>query len=235
MLGLAVSVLNLVGLFLTFLLLGGLGEWSRAQFIGVFGIFEVATAIAFVLCPNIWRLPVVEAEKEGPKDTQLAASIVFVPHWAGAAKAVAGAIMIAVAAWSEGIGPQTALIPGFALAVGAAVVAVSTLVARFGVARPDLDVVKITLARPGHKDLTLPGMSLSASGLQVLLGAFTIPVIQLLSPRSFYGPEVGPSEVVVAVTSAAAGAVVVAALVTWWGRLSLRAPAEQQRIAEESS
>ncbi|MCK9517629.1 MAG: hypothetical protein M0R74_01185 [Dehalococcoidia bacterium] len=55
-LGLTLSVVNLLGVFLTIVAFGGLGEWTRAQFAGLFGLIEVATGAAFVIGPNIWRL-----------------------------------------------------------------------------------------------------------------------------------------------------------------------------------
>src|SRR5262249_23773642 len=54
------SGLNLIGAFLTLLALGGLGGWSRSPFIGLFGVLEMATGLAMIIAPNIWRLPVVE-------------------------------------------------------------------------------------------------------------------------------------------------------------------------------
>src|SRR5512139_1084235 len=231
-LGLSISAMNLVGMFFMLLLLGGLGGWSRSQFVGAFGIFEIATAIAFLFCPNIWRMPVIEADLEGA-ETRLAASTVFIPHWAGGAKAIAGLAFFAAAAHSEGVAPATAGVVPFALAVAVLVVAVSAAAARFGTARPDLDVFWVVIRRPKRKDRELPGISLSAAALQVVLGAFTLPTVKLLSPETLYRPEIGPSVVFLAWTLVAAAMSVAAAMLAWRGRLSMRAPRRQQEKAEE--
>jgi hypothetical protein len=231
--GLSISVLNLLGMLLMVIILGGLGEWSARQFVGVFGIFEIATAFAFIICPNLWRLPVIEAETDRRTDVALAASVVFIPHWAGGAKAIAGVAMVAVAADSEGAGAATFAILPFTLLTAVLVAALSAAAARWGVARPDLDVVKVVLRRPSRKDVELPGISITASFLQIVLGAFTLPVIEAMSPSSFYRPEVGPSPEMLWGMAAAAGLSVALAVFAWRGRLSMRAPREQQRKAED--
>jgi hypothetical protein len=232
-LGLSISVLNLVGMLLTLLVIGGLGSWSTMQFVGVFGIFEIATAIAFVFCPNVWRLPVMEAETSDRTTIRLAASVVFLPHWAGGAKAIAGLAMTIAAARSEGIAPETLSIVPFALATGVFIVGVSAIAARWGVARPDLDVYQFVVRRPRHKDYELPGISLTAATLQIVLGAFTLPVIKALPPSSMFQPGVGPSAAFLGAMLAAAVLSVAGALLAWRGRVSLHAPPEQQRKAEE--
>jgi hypothetical protein len=232
-LGLAISGLNLAGLLLMLLMLGGLGGWSTMQFVGVFGLFEIGTAIAFVLCPNIWRLPVIEAETSDRTQIRLAASVVFLPHWAGGAKAIAGVAMLIVAARSEGWGPESLGLAPFVVATGALVVALSALAARWGVARPDIDVVHFVVRRPSRKDIEIPGLSISAAVLQILLGAFTLPTIKLLPASAMYQPEIAPSPQFLAGMVAAASIAVAAALWAWRGRISLRAPREQQRKAEE--
>ena len=103
-LGLALSVLNFVGALLTLLALGGLGDWAPAQFIGLFGLLEVATGVAFVVGPNVWRLPVASAELEPRTRVRLALSTVLIPHWAVGVKSVAGLALLAWAAVQEGIG-----------------------------------------------------------------------------------------------------------------------------------
>jgi len=107
-LGLTLSVLNLFGAFLTLLALGGLGDWTGTQFIGLFGLLEVATGAAFVIGPNVWRLPVAAAELEPGTTTRFAASTVLIPHWAGGVKSLAGAGLATWAAAREGITPATA-------------------------------------------------------------------------------------------------------------------------------
>jgi hypothetical protein len=234
-LGLSLSVMNLLGVFLTLLVLGGLGEWTPMQFVGVFGLFEIATAVAFVFAPNIWRLPVMEAETSDRTKIRLAASVTFIPHWAGAAKAIAGFAMVGVAAWSEGLAPASlGLIP---LAAGTAVLVlgISAAVARWGVARPDLDVVTFVLRRPKHEERVLPGISISSSLVQIVLGAIDLPIVTLLPPSALYQPELAPSVQLLVGTLIGAAASVVTALLAWRGRITRRAPQAQQRNAEQGA
>jgi hypothetical protein len=231
-LGLSISFMNLVGLFFMLLLLGGLGDWSTMQFVGAFGIFEIATAIAFLFCPNVWRMPVIQSEL-GNTDVKLAASTVFIPHWAGGAKAIAGGACLIAAARSEGLSEATLGLLPFVVLVAALVVAISVAAARYGTARPDLDVVRFVIRRPGKEDVELPGISISASTLQIVLGAFTLPTVKLLPPETLYRPEVGPSaEFLLGVTLATLVSVA-AALFAWRGRITRTAPRPQQRKAEE--
>ena len=235
-LGLSISFMNLVGLFFMLLLLGGLGEWTTMQFVGAFGVFEVATAIAFLFCPNVWRMPVIQSDLayEGKStDVHLAASTVFIPHWAGGAKAIAGGACLIAAARSEGLGVATLGLVPFSLLVAALVVAVSVAAARFGTARPDLDVVYFIIRRPKHDDSELPGISISASTLQIVLGAFTLPTVKLLPPATLYQPEIGPSAGFLLSVVLATAVSVTVALFAWRGRLTVRAPRPQQRKAEE--
>jgi hypothetical protein len=44
---------NLVGLILTITALGGLGSWTRWQFVGAFGVIETASGLANVITPNL--------------------------------------------------------------------------------------------------------------------------------------------------------------------------------------
>jgi hypothetical protein len=232
-LGLSLSFLNLIGLFFMLLLLGGLGNWSTMQFVGAFGLFEVATAFAFIFCPNLWRMPVIEAELGSRDNTKLAASAILIPHWAGGAKAIAGVAMLIIAARSEGVGAETVSLLPFAVAVGILVIAISAAAARFGVAHPEFDVVHVVIRRPKRKDVNLPGLSLSAAFLQILLGAFTLPTVKILPPSSLYHPEIGPSTAFLAGVTLAASASVLGALWVWRGRISIRAPRKQQQKAEE--
>jgi len=232
-LGLSLSVINLAGLFLTILILGGLGAWSPAQFIGVFGIFEIATGIAFVVCPNAWRLPVVSVDSGRGHRTALAASTIFIPHWAGGAKSLAGLAMVAGVAASEGAGWATLGIIPLSLATAVFVTATSIAASRFGVLRPDLDVVRFTIHRPRREDRRLPGMSLTASFLQIVLGAFTLPAIKVLPPSAFYQPEIGPSAAVVGWMSLAALLAVVGVFAVWRGALTVQAHPAQQLEAEK--
>ena len=231
--GLSLSVLNLVGLFLTLLLFGGIGEWSNMQFVGIFGVFEIGTGIAFIVAPNVWRMPVFEAETSDRTTIRLTASTLFIPHWAGGAKCIAGAVMVIAAFTTEGASFASLGILPFAFFVGVFTVAVSIAVARWGVAKPQFDVIHIVVKRPSRDDIALPGMSLTAASLQIVLGTFTLPVIKLVSPGAYFGDAFAPTPTALAVSAAGALLSTLVALLVWRGRISMEAPREQQELAEE--
>lgn len=233
-LGLTLSVLNLFGAFLTLLALGGLGEWTGTQFVGLFGLLEVATGAAFVIGPNVWRLPVAAAELEPGTTTKFAASTILIPHWAGGVKCIAGAGLAIWAAAHEGVSAGT---PGVVLVVVfmcAVSVSLSMLFARAGCIRPDIDVFQVTVNRPGHRPLELPGMSWSASVVQALLNILTFPSVKLLAPSVLYQPEMAPSRSLLVWFGSIAVLMTIAAFGAWAGRLAWHAPRRQQREAESA-
>ncbi|MGE3076248.1 MAG: hypothetical protein AB7N24_10240 [Dehalococcoidia bacterium] len=232
-LGLSISAMNLLGLFLTILVIGGLGSWSRVQFVGAFGVFELGTAFAFIVAPNVWRLPVLEAETSNRTNIKLALSVIAIPHWAGGAKALAGLAMVVFAARSEGISPATVGIVPLIVCTNVFVVAVSAMAARWGVARVDLDVLQIVVRRPRHRDLEIPGISIVSSVVQIVLGAFTLPVVKIAPPSVLFRPELAPSNSFLVVMALAATASVLGTVMVWWGRLALNAEPAQQRKAED--
>jgi hypothetical protein len=212
--------------------LGGLGPWSAWQFIGVFGVIEAASGLANVISPNIWWLPIAALQANERTDVKLAGSAVLLPHWGGLARCAAGLVCLAVAAWQEGLGPASAALVPFVPALAWAILAISAVLARAGVARPDLDVVQLVV-RWGGREKELRPVSISAAILQFLLGIVTLPAVKLLPPSVLYQPELGPSldsSLLVLALSA-----VLLALVGWlWsGRIELTAPPEQQHEAEE--
>lgn len=233
-LGLTLSVLNLAGAFLTLLALGGLGDWTGVQFIGLFGLLEVATGAAFVIGPNVWRLPVAAAELEPGTRLRFAASTVLIPHWAGGVKSIAGAGLVTWAAIHEGVSLGTPGILLIVLDVCAVCIAVSMLFARLGCLRPDIDVFQISIHRPGHKPIELPGMSIGAAFVQAGLNIMTFPTVKLLHPSVLYSPELSPSPRLLATFGAIALALALAAVTVWWDRLAWRAKRPQQREAEEA-
>lgn len=233
LLGFALTFLNLVGAFLTITALGGLGAWTAWQFVGVFALFETATGIAYIVAPNIWRLPISEAQTSDATEVRLAASAIFIPHWAAGAKALAGAGLLLVAAARTGIGIATLGVPVLILLVAGAVIGLSLLAARFGVARPDLDVLHIVIKRPRHEDRALPGISLSASLVQILTNIGAYPAVKALSPSTLYGSEMRPSAAALVVSLCTTSILLAAGFLVWRGRISVRAPHEQQRDAEE--
>ncbi|MEP6871421.1 MAG: hypothetical protein ABI939_06165 [Anaerolineaceae bacterium] len=233
-LGLTLSVLNLAGAFLTLLALGGLGAWTGTQFIGLFGLLEVATGAAFVVGPNVWRLPVAAAELEPGTRVRFAASTILIPHWAGGMKSIAGFALVGWAAAHEGVALGTAGAILIVVSVCAISIAVSMLFARIGCARPNLDVFQISIKRPGHKAIELPGMSIGASFVQTLLNIMTFPTIKLMSPSSLYSPELSPSPKLLAVLGLVALVMTAAAFAVWSDRLAWRATRPQQREAEDA-
>ena len=226
------SFVNLIGLVVTLTVLGGLEPWSPWQFVGMFGVLEAASGLANVISPNIWRLPIAELETGDRARVTLAASAMLLPHWGGIARFTAGVVLIVPAAWREGVGPASLGLVPFVLGLAAAILAVSALVARAGVARPDLDVVQLIVRRAGG-DRELNPISIGALCLQFLLGIVTVPVAKLLPPTVLYQPELAPSAAALLVILTASVTLVALAAWSWSGRIRTQAPRAQQREAEE--
>jgi hypothetical protein len=225
------SFLNLTGLIITLTALGGTAPWTRWQFIGIFGLIEAASGLANVLTPNIWRLPIAELQTSERVPVRLAASAMLLPHFGGLARCAAGVVCLAGAAWHEGVSAATLALLPLVLALAWCVVALSALVARAGVARPDVDVVQFVIRWGGRERETAP-LSIGASVLQFLLSIATIPAAKLLEPSVLFRPELAPSPVALAVTLALAVLLVPAVYGAWAGRIGTEAPPEQQREAE---
>lgn len=228
------SFLNLVGVLVTATALGGVEPWSRWQFVGMYGALEAASGLANVITPNIWRLPVAEMQTRGRTEVKLAASAILLPHWGGLSRTFAGVVFLGLAAWQEGIGAATPALVPFILALALSILAISALVARAGVARPDLDVLQFVV-RWGRREKELAPISIGASVFQFLLSIATIPAAKLLAPSVLYQPELGPSAKALLVAVAVSIALAATAYLVWWGRLAVSAPPEQQREAEERS
>jgi hypothetical protein len=228
--GVALTLVNLAGASLTLAALGGRGEWSTWQFVGLFGLFEWATGLAIVLGPNAWQLPVRGAAEGGIP--LLEARSLFRPHWAPGVKAFSGFVLMCAAAAVEGVGVATLGIPLLALFILSAAMGLSLLFARFGAARPDLDVFGIVIRRPGHPDRELPGISVGALVVQLLLNIMTIPTVKGFSPSFLYQPELGPSLAALGWTGAIAATLTGLALLAWRGNLCWRAAALHERSAE---
>lgn len=227
-------MLNLAGAFLTLLALGGIGDWTGRQFIGLFGLLEIATGIIFVIGPNIWRLPVATAELEHRTRVEVAASTILIPHWAGGVKCLAGLAMVTWTAMSEGLAWASAgavLLIADVVVVG---VAISLVGARLGCARPETDVFQVSIARPHRKRRELPALSITASMVQFLLNVLTFPAVKLLPPSDFYAPHIQPSGSLLLVLSLVAVSLGAIALGLWANRLAWKAAAPQQREAERA-
>src|SRR5919109_988228 len=226
------SFVNLVGIMFTLSALGGLAPWSRWQFIGAFGVLETASGIANVISPNIWRLPVAQVETSRRTDIELAASALLLPHWGALARCAAGFVLMAVAAWHEGLAPTSVALIPFVFALAWLILAISIALARVALLRPDLDVVGVSIRWAG-KVRDAPPLSLSASVLQFLLSIATLPAAKLLAPSILYQSELAPSAEALLALLAAAVIVGLLAYLLWWGRIAITAPSEQQREAEE--
>jgi len=226
------SFLNLAGILLTVTALGGLGDWSRWQFMGLFGIVEAASGLSNIIVPNIWHLPVTEFGTR--TKARFAASVILLPHWGGAARTLAGLILAGIAGWQEGLGVVTMALAPLILLMAFIMVGVSAVVARAGVARPDLDVVQAVI-RWRRKETELPPLSVSASVLQFILGIITIPAVKLLPPDVLYQPELGPSPEAFFVVAAFAALVAPAVIVVWGRRIRWHAAPEQQREAAKNA
>lgn len=233
-LGLALSAANLLGAFLTLLVLGGLGDWSGTQFIGLFGLLEIGTGVAFVFAPNAWHLPVVAAQTAG-SETRLTLSLLAIPHWAGGVKSFAGTLLLLFALRSEGANLASAGLLVEAVLILVLTVSASAALARWGVANVRHDVFQFILKRPGRDDQLFPGLSASALVLELLFNIGPFPLVKLLPPSVLYRPEMAPSLPFLGWTALAAGASVAAALIAWRGRFALRSPRRQQQLAEQET
>jgi hypothetical protein len=228
------SFLSLFGVLLTVAALGGLGEWTRWQFIGLFGLVEAASGLANIVVPNIWRLPVVELERPHRAPAKLAASTMVIPHWGGVARIVAGAVLLAAAGYQEGLGSESLTLVPMVVLIAIGLVALSALVARLGVVYAELDVFQFTL-RWRRRDIQLAPVSFSTSALQFLLGIMTIPIVKVLPPSVLYQPEIGASFSELGLMAAFSLGLALVALLAWAGRIDWRASGWQQREAEQNA
>jgi hypothetical protein len=226
------SFLSLAGVLFTFPFIGGLGDWSLGQAVGVFGAIEAGAGLGNIISPDIWRLPVAELQTKRSTTIRLAASAIFIPHWGGAARAAAGVILMIAAATMEGVGPVSLTLPLLVALLASIVVTASAVIARAGVARPDLDVIQIVVRRAGT-DRELPPISIGASAFQMLLSIATIPAIKSLPPSILYRPDFGASPPLLLGAAVVAAAMAALMLLVWRQRVTVDAGSDQQRDAEE--
>jgi hypothetical protein len=174
------------------------------------------------------------AELQTSKRTgvKLAASALLLPHWGALARCAAGLVCLALAAWQNGLGPASVALLPLLLALAWLVLAISAVLARAGVARPDLDVIQFVV-RWGRREKELPPISIGASVFQFFLSISTIPVAKLLSPSVLYRPELGPSLTTLLLTLALSAVLVVLVYLLWFSRIEWVAAPEQQREAEK--
>jgi hypothetical protein len=226
------SFVNLFGVIVTLTAIGGLAPWSRWQFAGFFGLVEAASGLANVLSPNLWRLPVAALDTDERRQTKLAASTILIPHWAALARCAAGSVLIGVAAWHEGLSPASVAVLLVIAALAWLILVISAAVARVAIVRPEVDVVQFAVRWRGRNRELRP-VSITASMLQFLLSIATVPAAALLDPSSFYQPEFAPSRWAVLTLLTVSVALTASAYFLWSGRLARRAPAEQQKEAED--
>jgi hypothetical protein len=230
----ALTFVNLIGVLVTAAAVGGVEPWSRWQFIGLFGVLETASGLANVISPNIWRLPIAELQTSERTDVKLAASALMLPHWGGLARSAAGLVCMALAASQEGLGAASVALVPFVLALAWSILAISAVVARAGVAWPDIDVMQLVV-RWGRREKELAPISIGASVFQFVLSIATLPAVKLLPPSVLYQPEIGPSATALFVVVVASLALLAVVYLLWRRRIQLKASAEQQREAEEKS
>ena len=233
LLAFSLSFVNLAGALLAISALGGLEPWSDRQFIGLFGFVELSIGLAYTVAPNVWRLPVAEANTSDRTKIRVAVSTLLIPHWIAAANLLGGVVMLTYAAIGEGLVPASLGLPFAVAFISGGFLALCLMAARLGVARPDLDVFFIVLKRPAHEDQELPGLSFSGVVMQALSNLGVFPTVALTSPAIFYRPEIGPSPVFLLVTGLASALFAALAWLCWRGRITWRAPREQQREAEK--
>ena len=89
------------------------------------------------------------------------------------------------------------------------------------------------MVRWGPRESELQPISLGASVLQFLLAIATIPAVKIFPPTVLYQPEIGPSAGALLATLGVSAALGGIAYLLWSSRIQWRAPAEQQREAEE--
>jgi hypothetical protein len=225
-----ITFLNLAGMTLTAIGLNALGDWTIWQFVGLFGVVEAASGIANIVTPNLWAMPVLEQETSNRTRTVLALETLKLAHWGGLARTLAGVVMIAVAGYHEGVSAQSALLLPLIVVVAWLEIVLSAVMARGGVAWHKYDVLKVTL--DWYDRIEVPPISLSASALQFILSLVTIPAISVLAAGVLFQPELAPSAEGLLWLSAFTLVCTVVALATWFPRISVRAPREQQQEAE---
>jgi hypothetical protein len=225
------TFVNLVGLMLTVTALGGLGEWSRWQFAGLFGVIEASAGISNILAPNIWHLPAAELNTSRRTSVRLAATAMLLPHWGGGARAAAGASLILVAGFSEGWSVESLLLVPLLVLLVVLFLGVSAAIARLGVAFPSIDTVQFVV-RWRERESELAPLSITASLQQFVLGILTLPAVKSLQPGALFGPALRPSTEALAAVGVAVLVSLWATLLLWGDRIQWRAPREQQQEAE---
>lgn len=225
------SFLNLVGLALTVLGLGGFKDWTEVQFAGFYGLAEAAAGLANIFLPNVWHLPIAETAMSPRTQIRLAVSAFAIPHWAAIARAGAGVTLVIAALVHEGADETALLLPIAIFEIALIFFASSAAASRAGVAWPDVDVMRIKIAWLG-RERDLPPVSLGASLLQFVWSILTLPAIYILPATILYRPKMGldPEALYwLTLTCLIALGVMTAA---WWGRISWQASREQQREVE---
>lgn len=148
---------------------------------------------------------------------KLAASALLLPHWGGLARFAAGVVCLGASAWQNGLGPASVGLLPFVAAIAWSVLAISAVLARAGVARPDVDVFQLVV-RWGGREKEFPPISISAVVFQFVLSIVTLPAVKLLPPSVLYQPELGPSQDALLVTFALSAVLLAFVYLLWAGR-----------------
>lgn len=228
------TLVNLIGLMLAVTALGGLNEWSRWQFAGLFGVIEFSAGMSNILAPNIWHLPVAELNTPRRTRIQLAASALLIPHWGGAARAAAGLSLMLVAGLSEGWSAASLTFLPLLLGLIVLMLAVSAIIARFALIFPESDTVQLVVRWRGQESEFAP-LSITASLQQFVLGVLTLPAVKALHPGVLFGPEFRPSLAALAVVGPLSALSLLTVAALWIGRLHWHAGREQQEEAESNA
>ena len=228
------TILNFFGVLLTMTALGGLEPWNAWQFLGLFGIVEAAAGASNIIAPNIWRLPLAEMETSRRTRIHLAASTMLIPHWGGAARSLAGLILIIVSGTREGWALESLLLLPLLVLLCVLFLAISAVIARWGIEYPATDTIQFVV-RWRSREHELNPLSLSASLQQFVLGVITLPAVKVLSPGAVFGPALRPSTEALMAVAAATLVFTTATALLWAGRLQWQAPPEQQREAEQNA
>ena len=158
----------------------------------------------------------------------------LIPHWGGIARALAGLALMGGAAVGQGLGVVSVSLILMILLLAVLFTALSALLARLGVVRPEIDVIQLVV-RWRNQETELPPISLTASFLQFGFSIVTIPAVKALSPGLLYDDVMRASGLSLLALLIGTVLCAAAAFLVWIGRLGARAPREQQIEAERNA
>jgi hypothetical protein len=228
----AFSFFNFALLVLSGLFVGGLDHWSVRQFAGLYGLIETSTGIANLVAPNFWALPVSEFRSRSETVVVVALADLRVIHVDGVGRVLGGGLFLAWSAAAAGVRLESLLLLPLTTLLGLTIIALSGLVARWGIARPDIDVLQLKVYWR-NREKVLPPISLGTSYLQFFLTLVPLPIAAATGPRFLFHPEFYPSLELAALTLVVTLIVVALFLAAWSSRVAIRpvtAPARSERV-----